>query len=201
MQSSVRTAYAFIRSISMYLYPKTIEPHAARLHAFVLLALAILPVLTVAGPAEDYARGEAAYQQEDLLTAIELLKSAAESGHAKAQSLLGYIYDIAEENDLALHYYRMSADQGDPDGAYGLGKLYASGEGVEKDTGLAVHWYQMAADRDHLLAIDVLATAYLTGGLGLNRDNQKAVGLLERAAALGHSASIQRLSELQAAKD
>ncbi len=201
MHPYINDAHPLVRPKSLSQHSLASAARVTRLSAFVLLALSLLPALTAAGPEEDYSRGEAAYQRENLLTAIEFLKSAAEAGHAKAQSLLGYIYDVAEENELALQYYRMSADQGDVDGAYGLGKLYATGEGVKKDMTLAVHWYQVAADGNHLQAIDVLATAYLNGGLGLSRDTQKAAELLERAAAQGHQASVKRLSELQSAMD
>ena len=180
----------------MYRYRITSPNRLLSLCALGLLAFCLQPLPSLADAEQYYLRGQAAYQQEDLLTAIDALKSAADMGHARAQSLLGYIYDIAEENELAFSYYQMAADQGDADGAYGLGKLYASGEGTVPDLEQAVRWYQLAAGKGQLLAIDVLATAYLNGGLGLDRDEQKARALLETAAALGHQPSIKRLSEL-----
>ena len=52
-----------------------------------------------------------------------------------------------------------------------------------------------------LLALDVLATAYLEGGLGLERDQGKALELLEQAASLGHAPSSKRLQDLRASSD
>ncbi len=169
--------------------------------AVLLLLCWLTPALLTASPQEDYDNGLSAYRQEDLVTAIDLLRSAADAGHAQAQQLLGYIYDIAEENELALHYYQLAADQGDADGAYGLGKLYATGDGVPQDFAQALHWYRLAAQGDSLLALDVLATAYLEGGLGLERDRGKALELLEQAASLGHAPSSKRLQDLRASSD
>lgn len=162
----------------------------------ILGIILLMPGITSADAEEDYSKGQAAFQQEDLITAIDHLRSSADTGHPKAQSLLGYIYDIAEENKLALEYYQMAADQGDADGAYGLAKLYASGEAAEKDLEKAVKWYQEAAQKDHLMALEVLATAYLKGELGLQPDESRARGLLQRAAELGHQPSAERLSNL-----
>ncbi|MES9920965.1 MAG: tetratricopeptide repeat protein [Candidatus Thiodiazotropha sp.] len=164
-----------------------------RLNTILSILILIMPPLSFAGPHEDYLHGLAAYQREDLMTAIESLKIAADSGHAKAQSLLGYIYDIAEENEQAFHYYRQAAEQGEADGAYGMGMLYATGEGVAQDLFEAVRWFEKAADAGHPQAIDLLATAYLNGGLALTKDSAKAIDLLERGAALGHTPSIERL--------
>ncbi|MCG7931526.1 MAG: sel1 repeat family protein [Candidatus Thiodiazotropha lotti] len=163
---------------------------------FLLLSL-YLPQTSYADSQADYQIGLEAYQREDLITAIESLRSAADSGHAKAQCLLGYVFDIAEENEQALHYYQLAADQGEAEGAYGLGSLYATGQGVAQDHEQAVRLYQQAAEAGHLMAIDVLVTAYLDGGLSLTKDRQKAILLLERSAELGHSSSLQRLKSIK----
>ncbi|MEW7989744.1 MAG: tetratricopeptide repeat protein [Candidatus Thiodiazotropha sp.] len=162
-----------------------------------VLLFLLLPTLLYAEPQDDYHQGLEAYQREDLIASIEALRIAADSGHAKAQSLLGYIFDVAEENERALHYYRLAAEQGEADGAYGIGTLYATGQGVAQDHPEAVRWYEKAADAGHPLAIDALATAYLNGGLALARDSRKAIELLERGAALGHLSSVERLKSIR----
>lgn len=161
------------------------------------LSCLLVPTLLFAEPQDDYQQGLEAYQRQDLMTSIKALRIAADSGHAKAQSLLGYIFDVAEENGQALHYYRLAAEQGDADGAYGIGTLYATGQGVAKDHPEAVRWYEKAADAGHPLAIDALATAYLNGGLALPRDSRKAIELLERGAALGHLPCVERLKAIR----
>lgn len=150
----------------------------------------------VADPEADYRAGFNAYLIEDLPNAMMFLGKAADAGHAKAQSLLGYIYDKAEENQEALRYYRMSASQGDSAGEYGLGALYASGEGVERNYREAVRWFAKAVEQGHGPAIAVLATSYLEGGLGLEEDRDKALNLLRRGAALGDESARQHLKRL-----
>ncbi len=164
-------------------------------------AAAMLALLSPVGaawadPQADYQRGFEAYLNQDLIASMDALSKAADAGHAKAQSLLGYIHDKAEENQQAVHYYRLAAEQGDPDGEYGLGTLYAAGEGVERDPAAAVQWLKKASDQGHGAAIDALASAYLEGGLGLDKDRAQALELLRRGAALGYEPARRRLTAL-----
>jgi TPR repeat protein len=166
---------------------------------------AILTLLCVGGggmawadPQSDYERGFEAYLKQDLIASMADLSKAANAGHPKAQSLLGYIHDKAEDNEQALHYYRLAAGQGEPDGEYGLATLYAAGEGVERDPVAAVNWLRKAAAQGHGAAIDALASAYLEGGLGLDKDPDQAMELLRRGAALGYEPARRRLATLAA---
>ena len=84
----------------------------------------------LAGPQDDYSAGRKAYLAGDVRRAMPPLKRAADAGHAPAQSLYAYILDKAEYNEEAAQYFRRAAEQGDADGQYGLGILYAAGEGV-----------------------------------------------------------------------
>ena len=63
-----------------------------------------------------------------------------------------------------------SADQGHSGGQYGLGEMYAKGEGVEKDESLAVEYFVLAADNGHAQSQRVLINAYEKGLLGLTVD-------------------------------
>ena len=40
-----------------------------------------------------------------------------------------------------------AAEQGDADGKYNLGIMYAQGQGVQQDDQQAVQWYRKAADQ------------------------------------------------------
>jgi TPR repeat protein len=149
-------------------------------------------------PERDYQRGFKAYAQEDLIGAMEALGQAADAGHPKAQALLGYIFDKAEQDAEAMRYYRLAADQGDPAGEYGVATLYAAGEGVEKDDAEALRWFSMAAEKGHGPAIDVLADAYLQGALGLEPDREEALRLLRMGAAEGYEPARRKLLSLEA---
>ena len=159
-----------------------------------LLGLAVASAK--ADPAADYELGFKAYQEDDLVVAMSSLERAAEAGHPKAQALLGYILDKAEDNEAAARYYRMAADQGDAEGAYWLAALYANGEGLPKDYQEAFRWFLVAAEAGYGPAIDVVANAYLNGELGQARDRAKAKQWLQRGADSGYEPAKTKLEQL-----
>lgn len=134
----------------------------------------------------DYELGRKAFHNDDLIAAMQHLERAAQSDHVDAMLLLGYILDQAEENTTALGYYRRAFDLGSAEAGVALGKMYVSGDGVEKDKEQALDWYQRAADRGNREAMTILGQAYVNGELGLSVDRGKGKKLLERAAADGH---------------
>ncbi len=124
--------------------------------------------LVLAGPDEDYAAGFKSFQENDIVGAMTPLRSAANAGHAKAQVLLAQILDRSEFDEDAVALYRKAAEQGDPDGMFGLGAMTASGEGLKKkDLIEGRSWILKAAELGHKQAISVMAQAYLKGELGL----------------------------------
>lgn len=159
-------------------------------------ALLLGGTVLAATPAEDYAAGLHAYQQENLIPAMQLLERAAEAGHPEAQVLLGYILDRAENNAAAMRYYSLAAASGNAEGAYRLGVLYATGEGVERDPAAAVDWMRRAVEGAYWPAAVVLARAYLEGGLGLAVDRAEAERLLRQAADAGDEPARSALEAL-----
>lgn len=155
-------------------------------------------------PAETaYQAGLRAYQEEDLITAMQVLEQAARAEHGEAQALLGYIHDKAEENDTAKRYYERAASNGSAVGAYRLGAMYASGDGVPRDSVAAVNWFRQAADADYGPALETLGLAYIEGALGLAQDQERGLELLRRAAAEGYEparVALDRLAAGQVAK-
>jgi len=131
----------------------------------------------LAAPQDDYSAGRKAYLAGDVVSAMTPLKRAADAGYAPAQSLYGYILDKAEYNEEAAQYFRRAAEQGDADGEYGLGLLYASGEGVARDPAAARAWLERAGNQDHGLAVVALSQAFLTGRLGFKTDPADTAGL------------------------
>jgi uncharacterized protein len=150
-----------------------------------------------AAPEDDYRAGSAAYRAGDVVQAMALLKASADTGYAPAQSLLAYILDQAEFNDEAVAYYRKAAAQGDPDGEFGLGSMYAAGEGVERDPAEARKWITRAAERGHVSAIRLLALAYIKGELGIDeaeRGSADALRWVRRAADSGDVSAMEQLA-------
>jgi TPR repeat protein len=152
----------------------------------VMLPVVLFGQAACADPQSAYERGAKAYQEQDLVTAMQALESAAAAGHGEAQALLGYILDKAEENEAAMGYYRQAADAGNPVGAFQLGAMYASGDGVARDYAAARLWFGKAAEAGYGPALEVLAQAHMTGALGLPLDRTEALRLLRRAAEGGY---------------
>ena len=146
---------------------RTQERHKGIVVSRVLALLLLWHVcLAWAAPEDDYRLGADAYRAGDVVRAMALLKTSADAGHAPSQSLLAYILDQAEFNEEAFAYYRKAAAQGNADGEYGLGSMYAVGEGVKRDPAEARKWITRAAERGHAAAINSLAQAYIEGELG-----------------------------------
>jgi len=161
--------------------------------ATVLAAGLILPAISFAGPEEDLQVGIDAFNRGDLITAMGNYRKAADAGLAEAQVRLAYILDYSEDNDEALGLYRAAADQGNSDGQFGLGEMYAKGEGTEQDYEKAVEQFTRAADNDNLRAIWLLFRAYETGELGLQADPALAGKWLIRGAEIGDRTAMQEL--------
>lgn len=149
----------------------------------VACGLALAGAQARAGAKEDTERAEASFRSGDLIAAMALLRKAADEGHAPAQARLADLLDAAEQDVEAVALYRKAAEQGDPAGEYGLGRMFANGEGLARDPTQALLWIRKAADRDHVPAIESLARAYRSGDLGLSRDPQEAARLEARARA------------------
>lgn len=137
-----------------------------------------------------------AWQAGDMIGALKHYHVAAEAGIALAQAKLGYIYDQSNDDEKAVQWYRQAAEQQHPDGEFGLGEMYAKGEGVEQDYELAVEMYMRAAVGGHAQARRVLANAYEHGGLGREVSSAEALRWLTLAANSGDINAMRRMASL-----
>lgn len=80
----------------------------------------------------------------------------------------------------AVKFCLQSAQEGNIDSQYLLGKLYQEGKGTSPDYAKAIHWYQQAAQKNHPEALFELGKAYSTGTLPI--DYQKAFQYFSKAA-------------------
>ena len=99
---------------------KRLQIGAAATLATIIPVLGFAPV--TAGPIED---GVAAYVRGDNETAVRLIRPLAEQGDARAQYHLGTLYftgtGVPQDYAEALKWFRLSADQGNPEGQGALG--------------------------------------------------------------------------------
>lgn len=136
--------------------------------------LCCLSATAWAGPDDDYKAGLKSYGNGDVITAMPLLKKAADAGHAPAQALYGQILGRADSDDEAVVYMKKAADQGNPDGQFGYGSMLSGGEGIKRDPVAGRAWVTKAAEQGHKLAINELALAYIKGSPGLTEEMRRS---------------------------
>ncbi len=73
---------------------------------------------------------------------------------------------LASRHDFvkAVREFRKAADDGDAEGQYQIGMLYARGQGVVRSFGDAMTWFSRAAEQGHAEAQYQLGLGYLHGG-------------------------------------
>ncbi len=115
------------------------------------------------------------------------LQACAIYGDKRCQNMLGIWYQqgIADKPDyqLAIKWYKKSAEQNYKSAFFNLGELYINGEGVTKDLKKAVEYYILGANHNSLDCIYNLACCYFSGE-GVDEDKEKAFSLFEKASAL-----------------
>ena len=115
----------------------------------ILLTVAVLLGSSQAGLAQDWGRGNEAYESGDYATALKEFRPLAEQGHPGAQRSLGYMYGngkgVVVDYIAALKWYRKSAEQGNAAGQGSLGYVYEKGEGVPIDKVYAYMWFDIAS--------------------------------------------------------
>lgn len=118
--------------------------------AILVLALLSSPA-AAAGARADTSRAMQLYAKGDYMGAAALLTRLAEAGNARAQAMLGLLYEhghgVPQDFAVAAWWYGSAAERGDPNGQYLLGLLYNKGRGVALDVVLAQKWLILAAAR------------------------------------------------------
>lgn len=112
------------------------------------------------------------------------------------QYIAGLCYEqgvgIEKNDELAVKYYQMSADQGYAAALSNLGYCYKHGQGVKEDRYEAVRLYGLGADQNHATSLNNLGYCY-QHGYGVQKDLQEAVRLYKRSADQGHSTAQNNL--------
>ena len=128
--------------------------------------------------------------------AFEEAKIKANRGDAAAQCWVGSVYRHWENHNEAIKWYRKAADQGNANGQFILGLMYANGEGVpEKNIEKAIKWYRLAADQG-LADAQYLVGVMYDNGEGVGEDNEEAFKWYRLAADQGYKAATENLQAL-----
>jgi uncharacterized protein len=116
----------------------------------VLLAGVALALPSVAGSPSS-PRGTSAFDRGDYVVAARELEPAARQGNAKAQAMLGFMFEhglgVPQDYHIAVAWYIQAAEQGDAGAQYSLGLLYDKGFGVQQNDVLAYKWLNLAASQ------------------------------------------------------
>ncbi len=180
-----------MNSVARYLWSWQPRPLTQLLLVLCLLVTSV----AVRADAEEFLNlGDQAYREGDIRAAMSWFRKAALQGNAAAQVRLAQILDIAQQNEEAFKWYQKAAARGNAQAEFKLGKLYAGGEGVDKDLEQAMRWFQRAAQQGNADAIRLLAAAFEHGRLDIAIDHDKAVFWLRRGVAHQDQWSIKRLA-------
>jgi TPR repeat protein len=94
-------------------------------------------------------RGIAAFSRGDYVRAVAVLSAPSLRGNARAQGLLGFMYEngfgVPQAYDVAADLYQRAAAQGDPFAQNRLGLIYDKGHGVPQSVVLSYKWLDLAA--------------------------------------------------------
>lgn len=151
-----------------------------------------------AGPVEDYDDGLKRYTAGDVVSAMPLLRRAADAGHAAAQATMGEILYESGFDEEAGQYFLKSAEQNNAYAQLRLGGMYVEGQGVKADLHEARKWMSRAAEQGNKSAIETLASAYIAGGLGTSDAERKgadALRWIKAGAEISYIPAMEALAE------
>ena len=171
-----------------------LNPIILRLVLALFLNLLLIP-LAQADAKTDGDKGIAEYRQGNMIVAMQLLQKSSEQGYAPAQVTLAFIMDKAEQDKEAFRLYEAAAEQNHAGGIFGLGNMYAKGEGTEKDHIEAGRLIEQSAQLGHIPAMRAYANAQEYGQLGFSRSNSSAAMWYLKAANVGDDVAMQRLKK------
>ncbi len=127
-----------------------------------------------------------------LVISLVALIASASAGIAGADYEAGRIAANHGDFVVALREWRPLAESGNPQAQYGLGRMYARGDGVKRDFRSAQKWFTAAAAGGEPRALFALGRMYELGD-GVTADKQTARRLYERARAAGVPEAAERL--------
>lgn len=149
-----------------------------------LMLMLFLPAPVQAG----LKSANAAYKRGDYQAAFIEFKRLAEKGNAKAQCMLGTMYDegagVYPEAAEAFKWYFYAAQKGEPIAQFMVAQMYYEGKAGPADYREAALWYRKAATKGHVHAQYNMGILYEIGR-GVVQDKAEALKWYLRAAEHG----------------
>lgn len=166
------------------------------------LLAAIFAAVLLSAPAAraDFVQGVRAYEAGDHKAAYDAWLPLAERGDVAAMRNIGHLYrwgqGVEKDIDKAIHWYRMAAEKGFSRAQANLAAIYLQGdEGTPVNYEEAHKWFAAAAVQNLAVAQYNLGLMYELG-LGVEKNEARALGWYNLAAKAGQPEAIERLSQL-----
>jgi TPR repeat protein len=169
--------------------------------------------LSDGGLVEESERDEAAGVKA-IKDALPAVRKKADAGDADAQALLGAFYlagcVVDRDDKAAVNWLRKAAEQGNPQGACGLGLAYfvlvmddGSSKGLSEETRDAYEtrfkviykWIHAAAKKGHAPALHLVGLAHYWG-VGVKEDEAEAFKWTEQSAGKGYLPAMTKLVDV-----
>ena len=160
------------------------------------------------GKAAEQGMAEAQYQvgllieqaiEGSLDRAVDWYKKAAKQGCVEAKYRLSDLYfsdRIRYVNYIQVEkifkYLKETAELGYARSQYHLGKCYAAGRNVERDSNAAFRWYEKAAEQGEAEAQYAMGLCYETG-VGTQKNIEKAIEWYKKASEQKYLDAIKRI--------
>jgi TPR repeat protein len=139
--------------------------------------------------ARIYLRGSDGVRK-DVVRSMELMKGAADQGHAEAMGGVGYFYAsgtaVPKDDAVALEWFRKGAEAGGAKAQLNLGKMLAEGKGGDNNEVEGRKWIKTAADQGQVDAAFAMGQILYFGDIGQEVDYKAAYPYLLIAAEAGH---------------
>ena len=146
-------------------------------------------------------------QQDDLFGGdnVEAVIALAEAGDVEAQMALAQRYrfgvGVSQDSARAVEWFEKAAEQGNVQGEFSVGYMYASGEnGFKKELVKAAEWFRKAAENEHSNAQANLGMMYARGD-GVEKNTETALFWLQKAADQGYAPAQLEIGRLYATGD
>ncbi|CAG8639274.1 874_t:CDS:2, partial [Dentiscutata erythropus] len=135
--------------------------------------------------------------------AYKIFKYHADHGDAAAEFYVGYYlisgdHEVAQEKELAVEYFRRSAEKNVPDAQFRYGVALLSGEGVKKSAEndkIAIEYLEKAAVRGNINAMFNYGDLLINGAHGVRQDLTEGSRWLIKAHQKKHPHAFKKLSE------
>lgn len=151
--------------------------------------------------AKNYQNGTGGFNK-DMKKALSLYMQAANQGHAKSMTDVGWMnengFGTSRNYHVALEWYQKAADKGESMAMNNLGWMYTNGTAVEQNYKKAIHYYKKAIALGESLSMTNLGWMYETGK-GVATNYYEAFKYYKQAADAGDLQGLHNTGWMYAA--